>query len=212
MKPIQTKNLFFVIALILSLTILVSCKGGVKCGPGEDPLTDADSDCIEDSSDNCPLDYNPDQIDTDEDEAGVACDIDDSDETVGPDYDVSETSLTLATQYLSPEISANKTENPSLHNPECLYYLVGCGDQYLGTFENENDMARLFDGEGFFSKPHSSCSALDEFSKYPPMIFCDDGTLQDIFVGYLTSNPDIPHRIDTCLTLLEFGLNDSLCE
>lgn len=197
--------------LMVPLLILVSCKGGVKCGPGEDALTDADSDCIADDSDNCPLDYNPDQVDTDEDEAGLACDIDDSDESVGPDYDVSETTLTLATQYLSPKISENAVDDPLLNNTECLYYLVGCGDQYLGTFDNAQDMSWLFDGINFFSKSHSACSSLDEFANYPPMIFCDDGTFQDIFVGYLTVNPEIPNGIDTCSILSQLDLNFELC-
>lgn len=212
MNLIKPKNLFFAIALVLSVTIFVSCKGGVKCGPGEDALTDADSDCIADDSDNCPLDYNPDQVDTDEDEAGLACDIDDGDESVGPDYDVSETTLTLATQYLSPKISETAIEDPLLSNPECLYYLLGCGDQYLGTFDNAQDMSRLFDDINFFSKAHSVCSALDEFSNHPPMIFCDDGTFQDIFVGYLTVNPEIPHRVDTCLILSQLDLDSELCK
>lgn len=49
-----------------------------------DPLTDMDSDCVENESDNCPLLYNPSQGDGDDDDVGFACDQDDSDDTIGP--------------------------------------------------------------------------------------------------------------------------------
>ena len=44
--------------------------------------SDTDSDGIADDEDNCPDDANPDQIDTDGDSDGDACDADDDDDTV----------------------------------------------------------------------------------------------------------------------------------
>ncbi|HPS31649.1 MAG TPA: thrombospondin type 3 repeat-containing protein, partial [bacterium] len=47
---------------------------------------DDDEDGINDMIDNCPLDYNPDQLDTDEDKTGNVCDDDDENDGV-PDID-----------------------------------------------------------------------------------------------------------------------------
>lgn len=70
--------------LLLCALFLTQCKGSEKCGPGMSPLTDMDSDCVANESDNCPLIYNPDQGDGDDDGAGYWCDQDDQDDAVGP--------------------------------------------------------------------------------------------------------------------------------
>jgi hypothetical protein len=48
---------------------------------------DGDDDGIADADDNCPLDANPSQQDTDRDEAGDACDVDDDNDTVADTAD-----------------------------------------------------------------------------------------------------------------------------
>lgn len=55
----------------------------------EDPLetTDSDDDGVGDNSDNCVLTANNDQLDTDADTAGDACDSDDDDDGVADEFD-----------------------------------------------------------------------------------------------------------------------------
>jgi hypothetical protein len=45
-------------------------------------LPDSDEDGVEDAIDNCPVDANPDQLDTDGDTEGNACDTDDDNDGV----------------------------------------------------------------------------------------------------------------------------------
>jgi hypothetical protein len=52
---------------------------GDGVGNACDPDSDVDADGWVDSSDNCPLDFNPDQADSDSDGIGDACDISDVD-------------------------------------------------------------------------------------------------------------------------------------
>jgi hypothetical protein len=47
-----------------------------------EPFLDADGDGVEDGADNCPAIVNPDQLDTDGDGEGDACDADDDDDAV----------------------------------------------------------------------------------------------------------------------------------
>lgn len=50
---------------------------------GTDPLlVDSDTDTIEDAVDNCPIDANQDQLDTDQDQLGDVCDTDDDGDTI----------------------------------------------------------------------------------------------------------------------------------
>ena len=59
---------------------LTSCSGN-ECAATSTIIDDQDSDCVDDSADNCVGWYNPDQFDGDEDGFGVACDSDDTDAT-----------------------------------------------------------------------------------------------------------------------------------
>ncbi|MCP5463814.1 MAG: hypothetical protein H7A33_02190 [Deltaproteobacteria bacterium] len=85
-----------ILYILLLCVFIVGCKGGAKCGPLENALDDADSDCIPNSSDNCPFDYNPAQIDVDEDDVGSYCDQDDDDSSIGNETDDSPSALRLA--------------------------------------------------------------------------------------------------------------------
>jgi hypothetical protein len=73
------------LSLLITVTLLgllQSACNGNDCSALTDPLTDGDSDCIADSSDNCPGIANFDQSDLDGDGVGAACDADDTDENV----------------------------------------------------------------------------------------------------------------------------------
>lgn len=73
------KNLLYIFLVLILLPFFVNCTGK-ECSATSTFLEDVDSDCIEDSSDNCEL-YNPSQFDGDEDGIGAACDSDDTDAT-----------------------------------------------------------------------------------------------------------------------------------
>lgn len=53
----------------------------------QDPEADSDGDGIKDGEDNCPFTANPSQINSDDDEGGDACDIDDDNDGVADDND-----------------------------------------------------------------------------------------------------------------------------
>ena len=61
---------FYILFLML---FLAQCQGDGQCGPLMSPQVDADSDCVEDASDNCPFLYNPSQVDVDDNSLGDAC-------------------------------------------------------------------------------------------------------------------------------------------
>lgn len=64
--------------LILSCSLLfcfllqISCSGN-ECAATQDYVDDSDSDCVDDTADNCPGVYNPTQLDSNEDNIGDAC-------------------------------------------------------------------------------------------------------------------------------------------
>lgn len=64
--------LFNLLFILMGLS-LVHCDGDAVCGATQSPGTDADSDCVGDSADNCPFLYNPAQVDVDEDGVGDSC-------------------------------------------------------------------------------------------------------------------------------------------
>jgi hypothetical protein len=67
------------ILLIMLLACFVSACGGGGGSSSNIQLPDADNDTIADSADNCPNTANTDQLDTDVDGMGDACDSDDYD-------------------------------------------------------------------------------------------------------------------------------------
>ncbi len=84
--PVSTLN-----AEKISLNIRSFEGGGAEFGTlavdhiiveGTPIIADADEDGVADEDDNCPIDPNPNQIDTDQDGAGDACDADDDNDTV----------------------------------------------------------------------------------------------------------------------------------
>ncbi len=72
----------FLRLVVLGVVVVAAVAAG--CGDdGFNPLPDVDNDGIEDSLDNCPLVVNPDQVDTDNDSVGDACDGDGDDDVDG---------------------------------------------------------------------------------------------------------------------------------
>ncbi len=92
----HTLNKLGIVIGILALLILSSCKaieGGQLEIPEDEPATlektveDADGDEISDLEDNCPEDFNPDQLDNEFDGIGDVCDTDDDNDEVEDELD-----------------------------------------------------------------------------------------------------------------------------
>lgn len=67
-------KVFFLHVMIMFLSLtFIACEGDSICGATQSPGIDSDSDCVEDSADNCPLLYNPAQVDVDDSGVGDAC-------------------------------------------------------------------------------------------------------------------------------------------
>lgn len=224
---------FFVhgFCLVLMLVAFTQCKGGL-CAARDDALSDADSDCFADLSDNCPVVYNPDQFDGDEDSQGEACDSDDTDSAAalinGADFDIllSE-NVGFESEYITPE--SNTSIASALNDSECQYYLVGCEGYFIGSlsvsadessmqdatseFGNANSDYSILNPLGFYGRPSSNCSSFANDATLPPAIYCNNSTDDsNTFQGYLTSNPDISAALDTCATLNGFGIDAEWCE
>lgn len=210
--------------------LLTACRGGELCGPTSDPVSDVDGDCIEDSSDDCPLDYNAGQVDLDGDGLGNVCDVDDADSTIGPALvtDITRNvtdSLDLLPDYPDPVDHAA----PNPDDANCQRYLLSCNGQFLGYFnDNAADPASLADNEGdfgnsdseisilnpmgFYGRATTSCSAFNTQAEWPPALFCLDSNGESTFAGYLTRNVDITDGIDACDTLAMLDLFHPECE
>jgi len=152
------------LTLVMLCLVFASCKGGQKCGPGSSPLSDADSDCVADESDNCPLSYNPAQSDGDEDGVGAECDSNDADDTVA--VSINSTESLLYTFYPIPEES-------EIIEKDCSPYVIDCNQDYLG--ELNDDLLDVLELD-----QTSNCSAFNREASLPPALFCDDD-----HVGYL---------------------------
>lgn len=78
-KKYRILNTLFALFLILGCLFLAlvntSCSGE-NCAATANGLDDADADCLDDTSDNCPFDYNPLQADADENGIGDVCEGD----------------------------------------------------------------------------------------------------------------------------------------
>lgn len=217
--------------LALILVAFTQCKGGL-CAAKDDGLNDADSDCFADLSDNCPVTYNPDQFDGDEDSQGEACDVDDADSTAalitGSDFDVLLSgNVGFESNYTAPDSSSNLPS--ALNDSDCQYYLVGCEGYFIGSFSDSSDETSIqnvssefgdansdysiLNPLGFYGRPSSNCSSFSDNATLPPAIYCNNATDgSSTFQGYLTSNPDIDAALDTCSTLNGFGIESEWCE
>lgn len=71
------RNFIYLLCMLVIGSFSTACSGS-ECSASADFLDDIDSDCADDSGDNCVGTYNPDQFDGDEDGIGYACDADDT--------------------------------------------------------------------------------------------------------------------------------------
>lgn len=222
---------FLVILLSFSALQLSSCKGGA-CAATDSALEDADSDCVADTGDNCGLLYNPDQFDGDEDGVGAACDADDTNDAVANITVVAasiSTSENFPASYLFSSQSPSQTMTFDAGVTNCLYYIIGCDDQFLGYLNGDAaDINSIADSSGefgsnssdqsinnamsFYGRDSTSCSAFNTEAKYPPVLYCVDSSDTSVFVGYLTENTSIADALDSCDTLGQFGLIPEACE
>lgn len=224
---------FIAFALILALT---ACKGGELCGPASDPVTDSDGDCVVNTSDNCPVDFNGGQIDLDEDGVGVPCDADDSDDTVAlvQELDASPELLLTPQSYFSayalPFVSdSSQRLEFDINSGECIYYLVSCDGRFLGNLNADSDDEISIVSEpglygsagsdisvlnplGVYGRSFTTCSAFNEEAPYPPAVICHNANGTHELTGYLTINRAIQDRLDSCDLILELGLTHPACD
>lgn len=177
----------FFLSLLIIAAATAACKGGEKCGPGSSPLSDADSDCISDESDNCPLEYNPAQADGDEDGVGFSCDSDDANDAVA--VSLNDGQALMAVFYVFPDETIMTQPSSS-----CPLSIINCNHEFLGQISQEG-LSLAGDAESFFADS-SPCSAFNPNATLPPALFCGSD-----FAGYLTVNPDIPDTINPCEAL-----------
>lgn len=69
---VMKKILCLSLILFLVSFLLTSCSG-LQCAASQDFIDDGDADCIDDTADNCPDIYNPNQGNSDNDSIGDAC-------------------------------------------------------------------------------------------------------------------------------------------
>lgn len=194
----KKKHLLLVIASLAGFLtcftgglVLTSCKGGT-CAGQTDPLSDKDSDCVADSGDNCPLEYNPSQFDGDEDGLGFACDSDDTDDTIGTTELIKSEVLPFVreTPYVFPGEETTVIGLQSFDDPACDYFLVGCGGVFLGFLVDDEWLDQtVFNPLSFYGRESTTCSAFNPEAPYPPNIWCLDERDQTHFVGYFSVNP-----------------------
>lgn len=233
-KSSRTRGLLPFLTVFLLFT---ACRGGELCGPLSDPETDVDADCVETDSDDCPRDYNPGQVDIDEDGVGNACDLNDGDSSCGP----AGTTCAGTTSSISAPLDGNATypepsflasgiASSTLPSP-CRAYLVACGGEFLGylnadssdefsvadpngDYGSAGSALSILNPLGFYGRDFTSCSAFNADASTPPAIFCesDAGAGEDAFAGYLTLNPLIDDGLNACGVLADLELSPEACD
>lgn len=225
--------------LLAAFLFITACRGGELCGPLSNPETDVDADCVETDSDDCPRDYNPGQVDIDEDGVGNACDLNDGDASCGP----AGTTCTAASSSISAPLDGNASyPEPSFLTSggasselpaSCRAYLVACGGEFLGylnadasdelsvadpdgNYGDSDSATSILNPLGFYGRDFTSCSAFNAGASTPPAVFCESDTgagEEDSLAGYLTLNPLIDGGLDACGVIADLGLEQQdVCE
>lgn len=225
---------------LLAFTLLLffaACKGGELCGPNSDPVTDSDGDCVENTSDNCPVDFNSGQIDLDEDGVGVPCDSDDTVDTValvqGLDTNYEQAllaPLSYFVAYATPLTSDSSVRlELDMNSSRCAYYLVSCDGHFIGNlnadlddedsivfepgqYGNSDSDASILNSLGFYGRSFTSCSSFNKDAPYPPAVICHNSSDEHELAGYLTTNRAIQDRVDSCRLIKDLGLSHPECE
>lgn len=227
MKVTRRVFLWFLILINIS-----ACDGGMLCGPLSDPQADPDADCFDTSADNCPVTYNPSQVDLDDDGLGRACDETDDDDACGPvtatsDGDCTTTaSVSVATLMLTDtllqESSGTDYIDPSqndlapefeldLYSSVCRYVVIDCGGEFLGELNLDKTITfAITNPSQLISDLSGMCSTFDPQATTPPILYCNDRGSH--FVGYITMNPTLPHAISVCAVMQELGLTHFACQ
>lgn len=208
------KKLFLFPALLLVLFALEGCKGA-ECGAMLTSVLDVDSDCVTDTSDNCPFTYNPLQRDTDDNDIGDECEDEESVVEL-----LTKNNTPTETEFAYPAPTQTTKTNPItdfVPAKNCTSYsVVGCQGQLIETFESPDYHAdspySLYNPYSTFGSLTGTCSAYNPQSPWPPALYCIDPDETVTFVGYLSENPFVPHRLAPCPTLEQLGKPDELCQ
>jgi hypothetical protein len=117
----------------------------------EDPLADSDGDEFLDGEDNCPYDYNPSQLNSDDDAGGDACDPDDDNDSDPDATDCSPKDPYV--NHLMPELCDGIDNNCNLVVDEdgavgCIPYYVDNDGDGFGVFETKKCLCDDANGAG----------------------------------------------------------------
>lgn len=150
----------------------MACSGN-ECAATSDYITDIDSDCVDDSSDNCVGTYNPDQFDGDEDGIGYACD---SDDTV--DGDLSAPLLVAADFNISGyyEILNGNCDLFSSLSVNQTGMDLAANDDQGHLYEGEATLAKEFLVTGSLFSDADDCQFRYEMSDGDMVLSCSDET------------------------------------
>lgn len=175
------KNAVYCLILILIFIMHTACSGG-ECAATSDFLTDIDSDCIDDDSDNCVGWYNPHQFDGDDDGIGAACDSDDTDSSVAAVAWIEEPEADMMGHY------ALLNKRQSIHDSVYLLTQSSCPDQDH-VLEIDPKTIALDDKQTFQQGHHKEKTATCQFVYQPfkNKIFCTHNT-QDCISFYEAKN------------------------
>ncbi len=210
--------------LLLSLW-LCHCDGDSVCGATTSPLADADSDCVEDDSDNCRLVYNPAQVDTDEDDIGDAC------ESAAAAAELRAVLQNLEAAALAADATPTEPADPTV-TATCRQFLLGCDGAVFGVLSQSEDALwqqlslanpdsvfadktrkqSFFNSENIFAKPDTLCSAFNPDANAPPELYCQNPDGGVLFVGHLTLNPDFTDAVSPCELFPDHDLSLELCD
>ncbi len=174
-----------------------------------DTIEDKDKDLIEDENDNCPMVFNPSQLDTDNDHQGDSCDSDDDDDGIYDVEDVDDDGDGLIDIRNSAELDAVRYQlNARGRRLEANGFLntSGCGNgdsihRCVG-YELVNDIniaayQDVDDGKGW--QP----IGYDNSSKPPPSFLCSGEPFTAIFEGndYVVEGLKIARPTQNCVGL-----------